>query len=74
MKKTDVFAAFNTKVFVSTLISFMILINVLFFLQGAFSGDNGYVFDVNKHIFEQLPVAFLCSLCAAFVKKREKRS
>ena len=72
MKKTNVLAAFNTVTFAVTLIGFMVLINLYFFIQGAFFTDGGYVFDVNKYIFDQLPVAFLCSICAAFAKKREK--
>jgi hypothetical protein len=72
MKKTNVFASFNTGVFISSFICFMIFINLLFFIQGTFFSDGGYIFDVNKYVFEELPVAFLCSVCAAFVKKREK--
>ena len=72
MKKTNVFAAFNIGTFFGTFIGFMVLINFYFFIEGAFFTDGVYAFDANKHVFEQLPAAFLCSFCAAFVKKREK--
>jgi hypothetical protein len=72
MRKTGVFTSFNTGTFLVSFICFMILINLMFFIQGTFFTDGGYIFDANKYVLEQLPVAFLCSICAAFVKKREK--
>ncbi|WP_295157508.1 hypothetical protein [uncultured Ruminococcus sp.] len=50
----------------------MIFINILFFLEGTFFTDGGYVFDAHKYVFEQVQIALLCSLCAAFAKKRER--
>ena len=72
MKKTETFETFSTKVFIATLIGFMVLINLMFFIQGTFFTEGGYVFDMNKHVLQELPIAFLCGICAAFAKKREK--
>ncbi len=71
-KITKIFASFDPAVFISTFICFMIFINILFFLEGTFFTDGGYVFDAHKYVFEQVQIALLCSLCAAFAKKRER--
>ena len=72
MKLTKVFASFDPAVFISTFICFIIFINILFFLEGTFFTEGGYVFDAHKYVFEQVQIALLCSLCAAFAKKRER--
>ena len=71
MKKTNIFANFNIMSFIGNFIGFMILINLFFFIEGAFFTDGGYIFDADKFIWEQFPIAFLCSFCSAFIRVRE---
>ena len=50
----------NWAKYFEAVICFMLLINFMFLMQGLFFSPNGYSFDIQKHVFSQLPIALIC--------------